>query len=125
MRVIIAGTRTCDKESIVEAAIRNSGVRNEITVVVTGGCRGVDTIAEEWARRNNIPCKVIYPNWELYGVSAGPKRNKQMVKEADALIAVWDGKSKGTQNIIEIARRFLLKVYVYRFDEYEAQQLIT
>jgi hypothetical protein len=61
----------------------------------------VDQIGEDWAREHNIPVKQFLAQWNIHGKSAGPIRNKEMAEYADALIAFWDGQSKGTKNMIE------------------------
>jgi hypothetical protein len=53
-------------------------------------------------------------DWDRFGRSAGPKRNKQMAEYGDALIAVWDGESRGTKTMIEFARERGLQVYIHR-----------
>ena len=55
-------------------------------------------------------------NWAEFGKGAGLIRNKKMAKYADALIAFWDGKSKGTKNMIQQAEEFGLKIRIYRYD---------
>lgn len=97
--------------SIVADAIKASGF--PITEVVSGGAPGVDSLAETWAAQNGIPVKQFPADWNRYGRKAGPIRNTEMAGYAEALIAVWDGRSKGTRNIIQLVRRRGLKVFVY------------
>ena len=111
MKVVIAGSRTVRKPEIVFEAIKASGF--EITTVVSGGCHGPDTYGEQWAHRNQIPIKRFIAEFDRYGKSAGPKRNREMAAYAEALIAVFDGQSRGTANMIEEAQRRGLKVYVH------------
>jgi hypothetical protein len=111
MKTIIAGSRTVPEYSIVEDAIKASGF--EITEVVSGTCRGPDQWGEEWARRNSIPVKQFPAEWRLKGRAAGILRNEDMGDYADALIAVWDGTSRGTQHMINYARAKGLKVFVW------------
>lgn len=114
MRCIIAGSRGITSQAVVETAIRASGWRDKITVVVSGTARGVDAEGEAWADRNARDV-VRYPaDWEMHGRAAGLIRNREMAKNADALIAVWDGESRGTKNMIYEARERGLEVYVYR-----------
>jgi len=110
MKVIIAGSRTLTYWKDVEEAVEESGFK--ISQVVSGGAAGVDANGEAWAARRNIPVKVFYPDWDTYGKSAGPMRNQQMASYADALIAVWDGKSRGTRDMIKRANVCGLRVYV-------------
>jgi len=75
------------------------------TVIISGGARGVDSTAEVAAAENGLETKIFYPEWEKYGKSAGFIRNKQIVDEADEVYAFWDGKSRGTKNTIDTARK--------------------
>lgn len=107
MKTIIAGSREItDLQSVVDA-IEASKI--EITEVVCGGARGVDTLGKQWAEQHNIPVTTFPADWDRYGRSAGYRRNQQMGEYADALIAVWDGHSRGTKHMIDIALRLGLK----------------
>ena len=112
MRTIIAGSRTITDPAIVRKAIRQS--RFQITRVISGGCRGVDKLAEGWALENQVPVTVVKPDWDELGKAAGPVRNAEMADIADALIAIRaPGISKGTDSMIRIAQGRGLKVFVY------------
>ena len=114
MKVIIAGSRDIDDYSLVEKAVAQSGF--EITEVVSGGARGVDFLGEQWALNNHIRTTAFPAQWAAYGRAAGPIRNEKMAQYAEALIAVWDGKSAGTRNMIENAEKRGLKVFVYKVE---------
>lgn len=118
MKTIIAGSRAIDDWAMLYVAVNWARVAEgiEVTEVVSGNARGVDLLGELYAEKYNLPLHKFPADWETYGKSAGMIRNKQMLKNAEALIAVWDGKSKGTENMIDIARKAGLKVYVYRTD---------
>lgn len=110
MRVIIAGSRDITDYDEVCKAVYES--RFNVTTVVSGGARGVDRLAIEYAKINNIPLVVFDADWNLYGKAAGYIRNELMAKNADALIALWDGYSRGTKNMITQAYGRGLSVYV-------------
>lgn len=110
MKTIIAGSRGIVNYSLVKETIEESGF--EITEVVSGGARGVDRLGERYAKENNIPIKQFIPDWDGLGKKAGHVRNREMGDYADALIALWDGVSKGTAGMIEYAQKKGLKVYV-------------
>ena len=99
MKVIIAGTRSVNDYKLVVQSIERSGFN--ITEVVSGCATGVDTLGEQWARANNIPIKEMPADWNRFGNSAGPMRNRQMAEYADAAIVIWDGESRGSRNMIE------------------------
>lgn len=71
------------------------------TIVIHGGAPGADTIAGNIAKSRGLNIEVYIPDWELYGKSAGPIRNRKMVSKSDVVFAFWDGKSKGTKNSID------------------------
>lgn len=110
MKTIIAGSRHLDMTGMLPLLFTTFDLW-EITEVVSGHSGNVDLAGEEWAANNNIPVTIFKANWNL-GRSAGPKRNRQMAAYADALYAVWDGKSRGTLNMIEEAKKNNLRVCV-------------
>lgn len=92
------------------AAIIKSGF--QITSVVCGCASGVDKLGDDWAKMNDLPVDYCPADWNVHGRKAGYLRNVEMADHADALVAVWDGKSKGTKHMIDIATSKGLKVYV-------------
>ena len=76
---------------------------DDIDEIITGGARGIDYCAQLFAKNSNIPCRVIEPNYSLYGNKAPIIRNKEIANSCDHLIAIWDGNSKGTKNTIDFA----------------------
>lgn len=118
MRIIIAGSRTITDYNLVKKIIENNLLKvnecEEPFSFILGGARGVDKLAERWAIANNIGYSVLEAQWDLYGKKAGYLRNVTMAKDADALIAIWDGWSKGTKHMINIAKEKGLKVYVFK-----------
>jgi hypothetical protein len=108
MKTIIAGCRNIDNEILVWGVIKQSGIR--ITEVVSGGAKGVDKLGEDWANFIKVPVKLFPAQWDKYGKVAGPMRNEKMAEYADALIAIWDGKSSGTRNMINTAITNRLKI---------------
>ena len=115
MRVIIAGSRDIADYNLVIEAISSSPFK--ITTIVSGGARGVDKLGERWAKEHDRRVKKFYADWDVYGKAAGHIRNVRMAKYADALIAVWDGKSRGTRDMIDVADLYGLKICVLRTDE--------
>ena len=111
MKVIIAGSRGIDNiNSIQEAVVISNFNINE---VVSGTARGVDKLGEYWAEQHGIRVKQFPANWNEFGKSSGYRRNVEMAEYADALLAIWDGKSKGTKHMIDIAAKKGLKVFVH------------
>ena len=137
MKVIIAGDRTCIDYSLLEKAIQKSNF--DITEVVSGGARGVDALGESFAKVKQLPCKIFKADWknikqtgatvksrvnpwtkksEKYNANAGFFRNEEMAKYAEALIALQpNGPSNGTQNMIKLAKKYNLEIYIYEKDD--------
>lgn len=101
-RVAIVGSRSFSHFELVRAYVR---LLPPGTTVITGGARGVDTVAAVAARRRNLPLAIHPAEWGRYGRSAGAKRNQRIVDDADRVVAFWDGKSPGTLITIELARK--------------------
>lgn len=99
MKVIVAGTRTITDKKIVWDALDNT--KFEITELISGGARGVDRMGEEWAKSKNIPIKQYLPHYNIDNPHYAPLlRNNSMAQDGDALIAIWDGQSRGTKHMI-------------------------
>lgn len=120
LKVIIAGSRSIARlssrrwdyeklTSILDNAIADSGF--EITEVISGGAGGPDRAGEQWAARNGVPVTIIKPNWKL-GRGAGLIANRQLAEAGDALIALHDGESTGTQDMIDHMKAAGLPVHV-------------
>ena len=116
MKVIIAGERTLENTDIVFPIIDASPF--EITEVVCGEARGVDTLGKRWALNKGVPVTSYPADWGKYGKGAGPIRNQQMADYADALIAIWfPSKSKGTKDMIKRAYDGHLHLYVVNLEK--------
>lgn len=72
-------------------------------LIVSGGARGADTLAEKYASENNIECRIHYPEWDKYGRKAGFIRNEFIILDSDIVFAFWDGSSKGTKSSIDLS----------------------
>lgn len=112
-RVIIAGCRDFFDYDIIRdyADKMLSNIEGDIQIV-SGHCSGVDKLGERYARERGYALALYPAEWNKYGAAAGPKRNEEMAKNADALIAYWDGSSRGTKNMIEEAKAKGLKVRI-------------
>lgn len=121
---IIAGSRSVTDYADLLRAIDACPWR--ITRVVSGACRGVDQLGERWARENGVEVDRYPADWKKFGRAAGPRRNEVMVgrakmlgyvgKTCGGLLALWDGKSRGTAGMIEIAKKRGLAVFVWEID---------
>ena len=113
MRVIIAGSRKGVSIEDVEAAIKFARV-GVMTTVLCGMADGADMCGRFIAKQNGWEVEEYPADWAKYGKAAGFKRNVEMAGKADALIAVWDGQSRGTVHMIETAEKLGLLVHVYK-----------
>ena len=102
--VIIAGTRTFDDFDLLCRKCDVFFSDKKPTAIICGEARGADTLGRRYAEDHGISVESYPADWDHYGRSAGFIRNKEMASRADALVAFWDGKSRGTKNMIEIAR---------------------
>ena len=75
-------------------------------IIISGGAKGVDTLAQQFADEFHLKNKIYKADWEKYGRSAGPKRNEEMVKVSEGVIAFWDYQSKGTKTTIDFAKKY-------------------
>lgn len=73
-------------------------------ILVSGGAKGADQLAEQFANKYNLTKIIHLSNWKKYGKTAGFIRNNLIIKDSEMLIAFWDGKSKGTKHSIDKAR---------------------
>jgi len=112
MNTIIAGSRSATLATTLEV-ISKCPWRLSITSVISGTARGADKHGETWANTNNILIKRFPADWNKYGKAAGHIRNKLMADNADSLIAVWNGTSKGTESMIKYAKDSGLELFVY------------
>lgn len=126
MKCIIAGSRGFNDYEFLKETIALS--KFQITEVVSGGAKGVDELGERWANENGIPLRIFPANWQdlsgpkvlkrinyygkEYNALAGTIRNEEMAKYGEALIAIHKNKSKGTADMINLAERYNLKVFV-------------
>ena len=113
MKVIIAGSRGLNSMHLLNETMKD--LNWEITEVVSGKAKGPDRLGEIWANRRGITIKEFPADWDGLGKSAGYVRNKQMAEYADACIVLWDGVSKGSKHMIDLALSLGLKVYVRVF----------
>ena len=115
-RVIIAGGRLFDDYTYLKDSMDYllQNVKDEITVVC-GKAREADTLGERYAEERGYAVHYLPVDWDRYGKSAGYIRNEEMAKNADALVAFWDGKSRGTKDMIKLARQYGLRVRVKNY----------
>lgn len=115
MKVIIAGGRDfTDYEKLSTFCDKVLANTSEVEIV-SGVARGADILGEIYAEERGYPVKQFPADWNTHGKSAGHKRNAQMADYADALVAFWDGSSKGTLSMINLAksRNLMIRIFIY------------
>lgn len=117
MKTIIAGSRDItDYEVLLEAMALARRQKIVPTAVVSGAARGVDKLGERWGHERGLPVIQFPAIWKLFGKRAGRVRNAHMARYSDALVAVWDGKSRGTKHMIDVARLQGLHVFIHQVE---------
>ena len=112
MKVVVAGTRTFDSASFTGlVAWALTSLDWPVEEIVSGAASGIDTPGENWAKISRVPIKRFLPDWDAHGKAAGPLRNEEMARYADALLLVWDGHSSGSADMRERVRRRGLPVF--------------
>lgn len=114
MKIVVAGSRNMpDAAEKVDSALRMSGWYYRVNVIVSGGSGNVDLAGEVWGREHGCVVRRFSADWGKHGKAAGPIRNRQMAEYSDALVAVWDGESKGTTNMILEMHRLNKPVFIW------------
>lgn len=120
MKLIIAGGRDFEDKDLATMEFNKFCAELNVDLskgepvmeIASGGARGADRVGEYVALLHRIPVKKFIPDWNGLGKKAGHVRNAEMGDYADALLAFWDKKSKGTENMIKVAKRKGLHVKV-------------
>ena len=118
MNIIIAGGRDFNNYELLKErclAIIDSFIFKDDIKIVCGKARGADTIGENFAKEFNYQILEYPADWHKYGRSAGYIRNEEMAKVSQVLIAFWDGKSKGTKHMINLAKKYNLEIHIINY----------
>ena len=116
---LVVGSRSFDNYSLMSKKLDKLLSNQKKVVIVSGGARGADSLAERYAAERRYPCKVFKADWSI-GKRAGFARNKQMHEyissfEHRGVVAFWDGKSKGTAHNFELAKQYNNPIRIVRF----------
>lgn len=111
----ISGSRTIfDSELVRNELDRVVGAQYlDSDLVIFGDAAGVDAIAESYCLFNEMKHEVYPADWVTHGKAAGPIRNREMMEQADVLVAFWDGVSRGTRSAIEAALQLRRELHVF------------
>jgi len=113
MKLAIVGSRSFSDYALLKESILKSFPG--VTIVVSGGAKGADQLGQKFAEELQLKTEIYLPDWKCYGKGAGIVRNELIVKNSHAVIAFWDGISKGTKKTIDISRNLGKRVIVVKF----------
>jgi hypothetical protein len=108
MKLAVIGSQTFTDYPLLLAKVKELNP----SLIVSGGAKGADKLGERAADELNIPKLIFLPDWEKYGKAAGFIRNRDIVANAEVVLAFWDGASKGTKNSLDLARKLNKKCIV-------------
>ena len=113
MKLAVIGSRSFCNYAWLEQCLLRSFRLADIEAVISGGARGADSLAARFACQYGLRLITIRADWETHGRKAGPIRNSEIVAQADALAAFWDGSSAGTRDSINKARAAGKRVVIF------------
>jgi len=96
MRMAVVGSRGWANRATLSLVLDGIAAKIPIRLVVSGGARGADSLAEEWAMARGLEVRIYLADWGTYGKSAGFHRNSLLAADCDFVVAFWDGRSRGT-----------------------------
>ena len=117
-KVIIAGSRDFNNYDLLVSKcdyFLSEKQKTHDIVIISGTARGADKLGERYAKEYGYEIDAHPADWDKYGKSAGYKRNQEMAEVADAVICFWDGNSKGTKHMVDIAKEKNLMCKVIRY----------
>ena len=117
MKVAIVGSRSLNIENLEPYLPEGT------TEIVSGGAKGIDACAREYANAKNLNLTEFYPDYAKYGRSAPLKRNLQIIAYADILLIFWDGISNGTRFVIENSKKQNKKIILWKLSTGKDDQL--
>ena len=116
MKLIIAGGREFNDYELLKEKLDNLLINNTDDVeIVSGKARGADSLGEKYAKEKGYPVKEFPAKWNEYGKRAGYLRNEEMALYATHCVCFWDGKSKGTKHMIDLAKKSNLNLRVVSY----------
>lgn len=121
-RVAVVGSRSFDDYEHLKQVMGGIYAHYKDIQIISGGARGTDTLAERYASEFSIDAVIYLPDYKKYGKSAAFLRNTDIVKNSDIVVAFWDGKSAGTRDSIEKAKRLGKILKIYYFDHAQEEK---
>lgn len=112
MKVAVVGSRGFDDYEKLKQTLDQIP---SIMRIISGGAKGADSLAEQWAKEKGIETVVYKPDWGKYGRGAGVVRNRLIIEDCDYCIAFWDGVSKGTKSSIDHCKKLNKRLLVVNY----------
>ena len=113
MKVAIVGSRTFNDYNFLSRMMDDLDEICSTEEIISGGAKGADSLAEQYAREHNIPITTFIPAWNKYGKGAGMIRNEAIIDATDIVVAFWDGQSPGTKNSIDRALKAKKNCFIF------------
>lgn len=113
MKIAIVGSRSLDVQ------LPEKLIGTEMKQIISGGAKGIDRCARAYAKQHRIQILEILPEYELYGRSAPLKRNDWILTLSDMVLIFWDGKSRGSNYMIEKCRKLQKPMKLFKFEDGE------
>ena len=110
-KVAVIGSRTFDNYKLLKETLDSL----KIDLIVSGGAKGADSLAEQYAKENGIETIIHQAEWEKFGRKAGPIRNEYIIRDSDIVVAFWNGKSTGTYHSINLAKKAGKELLIINF----------
>lgn len=127
IRIVVAGGRDFNVYDCVKITLDNYISQIRITKlykdlpfeefinkveIVSGGAKGADSLGEKYASEQGLTCTVFNADWDKHGKAAGYIRNEEMAKYGTHAVVFWDGESKGSKHMIDLAKKHKLKTTI-------------
>jgi hypothetical protein len=111
MRIIIAGSRWFNNYELLKRKMDAILTTTPLPItIISGTCQGADKLGEQYAKEKGYEVEQHPADWDRFGRAAGPIRNEEMAKVADACVVFWNGKTPGSKSMVALAKKYKLKL---------------
>lgn len=111
MKIAIVGSRNPGNINIANEIEKRINIRN-VEAIISGGAKGIDTLAAEYAKKNDVQLIEYRPDYAKHGRAATFIRNRQIIENSDMVVAFWNGESRGTKYSIDYANKIGRKTLI-------------
>lgn len=105
MKVAVVGSRSFNDYAQLKLELDSLHQVKKISLIVSGGAVGADSLAERWAKENQVETLIFLPDWAKYGKPAAVVRNRLIIEASEECIAFWNGTGRGTKSSIDLAKK--------------------